>query len=263
MKSMHAALLALFALALTACGPKPEQEQAVRTFFEDLRAGDMEAVSAQAAQNLRTPDSMAQLETIRREYIPPEAPQNVFRSNWSYNSVVGGDTTATFTHRYDYPDRILLVGTVTRTAPDGPTLVEGFHVNVTEITPDVVAAANFSFENTTRVHWAFFACLVFSVLLMVWAFLGVIFTKGFKRKWLFAILAFVGAPVFLMNWSTGEWVVQATLGLINTGVMRGLGPLDPWFVRFQAPIGALITLSVLWPRWLGLGAAAGPAQDNR
>lgn len=260
MKALQFAAFAFLMITLSACGPKPEQEQMVRSFFDHVRAGEIEAVQDQIAPNLRTPESIQQLETIRREYVPQQAPQNIIRTNWSFSSVVGGDSTATFIHRYDYPDRILLVTTVTRTAPDGPTLIEGFHVNLTENSPELAAAANFSFENKTPQHWAFFACLVGSVLLMLWAFIGVIVTKGFKRKWLFAIIALLGAPVFVMDWASGEWVMNFAFGLINTGVMRGLGPLDPWFVKFHAPIGALIVLTLLWPRWIGRGASDGAAK---
>ncbi|HYD71843.1 MAG TPA: hypothetical protein VEF55_01800, partial [Candidatus Binatia bacterium] len=107
-----------------------------------------------------------------------------------------------------------------------------------------------------------FAVLVCSGLIMLLAFFGTIFTKGFKRKWLFAIVSLLGAPVFMMNWTTGEWSPTFSGGLINWGVTRGLGPLDPWMLRFHIPIGALIVLSLLWPRWAGMNDDADPDANS-
>lgn len=243
--------IAALALCLVGCGPEPEDDRAVQDFFENVRLGQYEAIQDDLAANLKTAESTAQLEEVRRMYIPAEAPTKAARINWSRNQIYGGDTTASYIYRYDYADRVLVVTTSTRQAPGSPMLIEGFHVNVTPVSAEVAAAAEFSLLNKPPKQLAFFGVLICSVMLMILAFFGTIFTKGFKRKWLFAILAFFGFPVLLMNWTTGEWAAQFTLGLINTGVSRSLAPLDPWMVRFQIPIGALIVLSLLWPRWFG------------
>jgi len=249
----------LFALLLAACGPKPEDDQFVRSFFDQVQRGEFEAAQRSMGASLQTPDATAQLALLRRDYIPAQAPSEPMRINWSFNSVLGGDHNATFVHRYDYPDRVLIVTTIVRTPPGGPPTVEGFHINVTERSPELDAAGAFSFEGKSTAHLAFFAALICSVLAMLIAFVGVIATKGFKRKWLFAIIALLGAPVFLMNWTTGEWAPQLAFGLINTGVTKGLAPLDSWIVKFHIPIGALVVLSLLVPRWLSKNANTGDA----
>lgn len=91
---------------------------------------------------------------------------------------------------------------------------------------------------------------------MLIALLGVLLTKGFKSKWLWAIISLVGIAKFTMVWGTGEILSSPfTINLLGFGIVRGASPLAPWMVSFTPPLGALIALSLLWPRWAGLGRA--------
>lgn len=245
-------LIALALMTLAACGPKPEEDQFVRDFFEHIRTERFDEALSHLAENLTTPDTRAQLEEIRSTYIPSSAPDQVQRINWSFVTTFGGASRATYIYRYDYPEHVLIVTTNLVIAAEGAEAkVEGFHVNVTPKTAEVAAAGEFSLTNKSPAQIGFLVALGCSVALMLMALIGTIFTKGFKRKWLWAIISLVGAPVFVMNWTTGEWVMQFLIGLINSGVSKGLAPLDPWMVKLQVPIGALIVLSLLMPHWLG------------
>jgi len=247
-------VMALALAVLAGCGPKAEEDQFVRNFFEHVRTDQLEAAQSVFADNLKTADTLTQLQSVRAQYIPVEPPTKSARINWSFNSVFGGASRATYVYRYDYSDRVLIVTTNVVTEAEGsPPRVEGFHVNVTPLTAEVAAAAEFSLANKPLRQIAFLIALACSDVLMIIAFLGVIFTKGFKRKWMFAIVALAGAPVFVMNWSTGEWATLFSAGLINAGVTRGFAPLDPWMLKFHIPIGALIVLSLLLPHWTGAG----------
>jgi hypothetical protein len=117
--------------------------------------------------------------------------------------------------------------------------------------PAEARANEFTLQGKPPHQLAFLVALIASVTLMAIALLGTLCTKSFKRKWLFAIISLAGAPIFLMNWETGAWEPQFFVGLVNTGVTRGLLPLDPWILRFHIPIGALVTLSLLLPHWMG------------
>lgn len=136
-----------------------------------------------------------------------------------------------------------------KTVGTSPHTIENFYINA--FTLEEARANEFTLHGKPPHQLAFFGALVASVALMAWAILGTFLTKSFKRKWLWAIISLAGAPVFLMNWATGAWEPQFALGLINAGVVRGLSPLDPWILTFHIPIGALVTLSLLLPHWMG------------
>ncbi len=241
-----AALLAL--LTLQACGPKPGEEESVRAIFEQVRAGQFETVESRLPEQNRTPETRATLEQLRREFIPSGEPTSVRRLNWSFFQTTG-ERTVTAIHEYTYSDRILIVTTTLKTVGASPYTIENFHINV--FNPAEARANEFTLQGKSPQQLAFFGVLIASVTLMAMALLGTLFTKSFKRKWLWAIISLAGAPVFLMNWATGAWEPQFALGLINAGVTRGLSPLDPWIVKFHIPIGALVTLSLLLPHWMG------------
>lgn len=251
MRAAFSALLALCALMLAACGNSAD-DTFVRQFFDQVRAGQFDAAAPSMAENLKTPESRTQFEAIRNEYIPTQAPTAAQRVNWSTVNPVGDDARATFVHRYDYADRVLMVTTVTRTAPGGPTLIEGFHVHAIPLDGRTPVDSAFTFDNATPQKLAFLTAMVMSAIIVLIAFLGVIFTPGFKRKWLFALIALVGTPSLTMNWETGEWAAQIFIGIsvsLGFSATRGLGPFDPWLLKFSVPIGALIVLSLLWPLW--------------
>jgi hypothetical protein len=237
-------------LALAACGPKAGEEDAVRAVFEQVRTGDFGAVETRLSPNLATPQTRAQLEMLRRDYIPEPPTSDIVLLNWSWLAIAGGDRTITALHQYTYDDRILLVTTVMVTHSDGSINIAGFHVNRLE--PSAAQDNGFTLVGKSMQQLIFVGCLAISVSLMVLAVIGTLFTKAFKRKWLWVIVSLVGAPVFVMNWATGIWEARTALGLINAGIMRGLSPLDPWIVQFHIPIGAIIVLSLLLPHWMGV-----------
>lgn len=253
MRGALSALLALCALMISACtGADPAEEARIRQFFDHVRAGEFDTAETSMAENLRTAESRAQLEAIRSEYIPQRAPTSARLVNWSAVSPAGGDATARFLHRYDYADTVLMVTTATRTAPGGPTLIEGFHVQAIPLEGRSTVDSAFTLEGATPQKMAFLGAMTLSAILVLIAFFGVIFTPGFKRKILFALVALAGAPTLTMNWETGEWAAQLFIGIslsLGFSATRGFGPFDPWMLKFSVPIGALIVLSLLWPRW--------------
>lgn len=255
MRGLRAALtfavfLAIF--ALQACGPKPGEEESVRGIFDQVRAGDYDAVESRLPEQNRTPETRETLVQLHRDFIPTGEPQSVRRLNWTFFQSTDFQTTSrtiTAIHEYTYSDRILIVTTALKTVGAAPYSIENFHINA--INSAEARANEFTLQGKPPRQLAFFGVLVASVTLMAMSLLGTILTRSFKRKWLWAFISLAGAPVFLMNWSTGAWEPQFAVGLINAGVTRGLSPLDPWMLKFHIPIGALVTLPLLLPHWIG------------
>ena len=262
---MRRVLFALVVTAvLTACSGALEQsdDQFVAETFNQASAGDFDAIERRLTPTLRTPQSrsgMSQIQTIIQAAGEPCERKFVWATTLRLVSTGGSGRRASMRHTYHCPNQTLLVEATIWTGNGEPSLIENFHV--TQIDADAAAeAADFSLSGKSPAQYAFLAMAIASPLLMLIALLGVIFTRGFKRKWLWGIISLVGVVKLSMIWPTGAIHTDPlTINIIGFGVMRGLGPLDPWVVSFTPPIGALIVLSLLWPRWAGL---SGPEKSN-
>lgn len=249
---------ALALLALGSCnGASGEQDdQTLQSIVDDTRAGNTQAVYERLNPSLQTPQTQAilpQLTTLLQSAGEPCERSLIGVTTLSpFNDPRGPGRQVTARHLYICPNATLAIDIRIWAPQSGAHTIENFNIN----TVDPVAAtanAEFSLKDQGARQYAFFAAAVFSPALMLITFLGAIFTKGFKRKWLWAILCFVGVTKVSMIWPTGEIVTYfATINLIGFGVTRAGDPLAPWIVSFTPPIGAVLVLSLLWPRWAGL-----------
>ncbi len=258
---------ALALLTLSACNGAADQrdDQILQSIVSDTRAGNTDAIYERLDASLQTPQSqevLTQLATILRDAGEPCERSLIGRTTLSpFNDPRGPGRKVIARHLYACPNATLAVDLTIWAPESGVHTIENFHIN--GVDPQAITAnAEFSLEGQSVRHYAFFAFAILSPVLMLIAFLGVIFTKGFKRKWLWAIVSFVGVTKISMIWLTGEIVTNfLTINLIGFGVARAGDPLAPWIVSFTPPVGALLVLSLLWPRWAGLNKGeelAGP-----
>ncbi len=247
---------ALAAATLSACSPPTGEEVRLeRSVFQKVHDGqlaDVEEHLEPAEQNNTVVH--AALVQIQHDVIPARAPTRIDQIQWSVTQVTGGTRNIDVVDRYTYPDRVLDVQTAIQIPSSGPYVLLGFHVQAASASVAANAAASsFAFSGKSLHQIVFFGVFVAVVILMIATVIGVIFTKGFKRKWLWVIIALCGAPVYTMNWTTGIWEPSFVLGLIDAGITRGPSVLDPWIITFHVPIGAFITLFFLIRRWTGYG----------
>lgn len=242
--------------ALAACSPPSEADiRLERSVFQQVREGrllDVEQHLTPAAQNATT---RTNLTLIQRDYIRADQPTKIELLQWTVLSDTSGSRTITCLDQYTYPDRMLVVQTTVQIPASGPYVLQNFHVrSVGAAEASTIAAAGaFTLWGRPLAQLIFFSVFILVLTLMVIAIFGVVFTKGFKRKWLWVIVALAGAPVYRMNWTTGDWAPTFSAGLIDAGIVRGPSIIDPWIVFFHVPIGALIVLFLLIRRWRGYG----------
>ena len=250
--SWPASLTALFffACCLSSCGPKPEELNATAAVFDQVRAGEIEAVESQLAPDIRTAETRETLAELQRTYIPPNPPDKITLLKgvtfWSTSNQSKWRTIETV-RMYEYADRTLIVSTLLKSENDAPYLIHYFHINA--IAADQIPDHKLTFLDKPAPQTRFLIGFAISILLMLSALLSVLLSKGFRKKWLWGIVAFAGAPVMAMNWETGETSVSLALGLINTGITRGLGPFDPWVLKTHLPLGALVVLCLVAIHW--------------
>ncbi len=229
------------ALALQGCGPEPVEEESVRTIFEQLRAGQFEEVEAKLSKELRTPKVRSDLMRFRNEIIPEEQPDSIERLHWGFEQSTDL-RRITSIDQYAYQDLFLIV--VTTLKMDEPSGYTIENLSIRKVAAEEARVNEFTLGKPPG-QLAFFGALIMSVVVMVATVVAVLRTRSLKRKWLWMIICLVGAPVFIMNWTTGEWAVESAAGLINAGVSRGLSPAEPWIMQFHIPIGALVALWIV------------------
>ena len=84
-------------------------------------------------------------------------------------------------------------------------------------------------------------CMLASVAFMVWTAVQVVRTP-MRRRWLWALVAFVGVTKVTMNWTTGVVVYQfLTVQLLGAALSKP-ATLSPWWIGFTFPAGALLAL---------------------
>ena len=234
--------LATFNLAACSTELEEEWEQEIRSVFEQVRAGRVKEVEARSSEELRGPQLVTTLERLKRDVIPSDMPESVRPLGWM--SLVNAERRQiTARHEYKYADRILIATTTIARGKDASYEIRGFFVQAFDIA--TVQKNEFKLRGTPIKQLTFFGGLLATVALMVITALWVLFTKNFKRKWLWAIVSLLGGPIILMNWTTGAVMLQFGFGILNAGVASGGSLADPWIARFQLPIGAVVALVML------------------
>ena len=249
LKPWARACAALVLLALAACGPAPADDAQVRAVFEDVRAGNVDAVAGRLSANVQAPERAAQLAAMRAA-IPQTPPTSVKTLNWSRLDSAGADGKSQIisaVQRYDYPGRVLVVETTLLSAPgDAKPRIDRFFIRV--LTPREAAGTVFTLTGQSPLHYTVLAFLGFSVALMLAAIVATIAARNFRYKWLWCIVSLVTVSGLALNWNTGTLAIPAKIGLINAGVMRAADPAAPWIVSAGFPVGAMLVFLLLAAR---------------
>lgn len=262
-------VVATFTLGSCGVALGKDDDATLQSIVSETRSGDLEAVHTRLASNIRTPEALVALGQVRdllAEAREPCSRSLISATTFRIASVNGSSATGrrvTARHKLECPNATMQVDIQLWIEADSPYAIENFVV--TPISAQAAAqAAEFSLAGKSPRHYAFLAAALVSPLLMLAAVLGTIFTKGFKRKWLWGIISFAGIGKFSMVWNSGaigsNWL---TLNLIGFGIMRGGEPLAPWIVSLTPPLGAVLVLSLLWPRWAGIAPddASAPSRE--
>ncbi|MGE0740703.1 MAG: hypothetical protein AB7O98_05110 [Hyphomonadaceae bacterium] len=251
-------LAAIAAFALSSCvQPLDAQDGAlIASAVERVRAGDTSSIYEQLADELQTEQGAVALEQLHEGLVVAGEPctrsfidASTFEGKISLRGApLRRRTNAR--HLYTCSNATYIVTAHIFSEDGGPRRFETLQIRFVD--PAAARAAQaFELRGQSLRHYAFLAVAILSPLLMLMALAGVLFTKGFKRKWLWGVIALAGIGKFSLVWPTAEIVTQLiSINFIGFGIMRGVDPLAPWVVSFTPPLGAVIALSLLWPRWL-------------
>lgn len=98
---------------------------------------------------------------------------------------------------------------------------------------------SFTLNDKGFLHYLF---LVISILIPIFILVTIVFIlfSDFKLKWLWIIGAIFGFGKFIINWTTGQFMLQPiSIMLIGAGYKKS-GLVAPWMISFSIPIVAIL-----------------------
>ena len=116
--------------------------------------------------------------------------------------------------------------------------VDAFHF---EPLPAPLAQVNGFWRNLGIVQLPVLAAALAAAGFSLWVAIQVARTP-MRRRWVWVLVALVGAGKFAVNWTTGEFSTSMlSLQLFGASILRA-APVGPWLVAFSFPVGAVIAL---------------------
>jgi hypothetical protein len=219
----------------------PKAEAVADAIYRDVQSGRAAEIQARLTPAAAAVVTREQIQALKA-YAPPGAPSDRRLISWEFFAGTDGQMRR-LVYELDYPSEAVLYRlTLKRPSDAAPWRVESFHLQ--RATHTDLRQNRFTLVGRSLGQLLFLAMAVLSPLLMLIAVTTVIRAPKFKRKWLWAIMAFVGVGSATMNWATGASNFQPLmLSLIGAGAThQGFLGFFPWVLKFTLPIGAIAAL---------------------
>ena len=229
----------------------PEDEAMVKRWVQRLREGKFGEIERGLDPSLRSDDLQEKLTSMAR-LLPAQQPTSAKVIGYGVVDDADSSSTITTTVEYEFPHEWLLA-TLVKQDHAGTIMVTGFYVNPI---PDSVENQNrFTLIGKDPVQYVVLFLALAALGISLYAFIACLRTKMGKRKWLWAILCFVGMGRLAVNWTTGATGFTAIcIGVPPVGAAM-VPPYSPWMVYTSLPVGAVLFLIF---RELVVGRSAGP-----
>jgi len=244
MRVLSAVATVVAVLMLAACSLF-EPDSTVRALYDAVRTGDEARARTLISPEIDTPQTMVQLARLRT-ILPKDPPRRVKVAAHKVSKMLNAGETLEAQEIFEFKDRKALVSArLHRASAAEPWKAQGFHVRV--FAPAELAVNAFAAKGKTPVHFLFLLATIAAPLSMIAALVKVVRRKGLKRKWLWGILAFLGAVTVQMNWTTGQiFVGWLSIQLIGAGMTSAAPGIAPWMLAFTLPFGAVLILTGFW-----------------
>jgi hypothetical protein len=218
----------------------PEDEIAAKKYVELLRQRQFDQIErdfepAFVDSNFR--NSLAEMAAI----FPDQTAESI--------KVVGaqisgkrGNGTVEISLEYEFPTKWVFAD-IKILRKDGVQTVLGFRV--APMTDSVESLNRFTLLRKSAVQYLTLILALCFLVFSFHAFLLCVRSKDIKRKWLWALIVWVGVARFGVNWTTGQYAF--TPFAIQIPCILASRPFyGPWTVFACFPLGAVIFLNKRW-----------------
>ncbi|TPW06654.1 MAG: Uncharacterized protein FD125_127 [bacterium] len=248
-------LVLVLTLCLGACAlPSVDQEREAQAdrVYEAVRRNDVAAVKAIGTPALETQDLAGAFREMQG-HVHASAPTDATTIGWSSNTSTAAGTTYSIVRRYTHPEGLVETEALMVRDGSGVWRIDGFRaVRVSEAAvqgaekaaAEQAAAARFTLTGKSPAHYLILAGAVLSASLCLVSAV----VAGVRRRWGWMILNLFGVGQFTLNWTTGAFAFQPIyFTLFGAGILKGMGPADPWMLMAALPIPAILFWSL--GRW--------------
>jgi hypothetical protein len=135
---------------------------------------------------------------------------------------------------YLYPNHAARWVTQMSKGQNGRWAINGMHLQVANEAD--LARAAFTLSNKGPAHLTVLSLAVLSASIC----LVTSAIAAWRRQWLWMIASLFGIGTFVLNWTTGQWIIKpVSFMLLGAGFSKSGSILDPWMISVSLPLGAI------------------------
>jgi len=240
---MKRIILSLITLFLVSCFREttldkivdPDKEQHALSLIDKLRSDQYLQLKDDFDSEIYLDN--ATLEKVR-DFFPEES--EISKELINYSTHVSNQRPAQYTisHQFEFPD-IWIVTTLTfKGGNDGEFKIQRLHV--TPLSESIKEINKFTFTGKSWIHYLTFALCVIIPAFIIYTLVIALKSKTLKKKWLWVIFILTGIVSFNLNWTSGQFNVEAFRFLLLGSGYFSHGLYGPLIFSVSLPIGALM-----------------------
>ncbi len=226
--------VATFAQKLTTA----EERAFAHSYLQLLATGQIDSVAALLAPNLRSDTAVRTLQEVGA-LLRDARLDSLQLIGVNVHTTVGTDIHEV-NLSYEVPTtngHWLTTNVATRSA-QGRTSVIGCSAHRIPRRLEEINA--FTLADKSGLHYLWLALAGLMLLTTLTAAVRLVTAKGMPRRWLWAVVALIASPAFVLNWTTGQVAVANNLFVLFGAAFARAGAAAPWSVTFALPIGAAV-----------------------
>ena len=239
---------ALLIVSSTACSPDPQtfadrrttaqERDFPRQYMDLLATSQIDSAYTLLAPELIGEDSRKQLTIVGQMLANSNLDSLILVGVHIYE--VDDQRMVNFTYLTTMTSGWIIANVATR-RNESSVYVNGFSGQSYENSPIEMASFSMSDRYVYQYLWLIVplliipTCLVCSVI--VWR------TAGMKRRRVWALAAFLCAPIIALNWSTGAVDIRPISVLVLGFAVSKASPVSPWIFSIGLPVGAMVAMA--------------------
>jgi hypothetical protein len=237
----------LFLLILAACAgdpatfaarhTTPDERRFARTYLQLLAEGRVDSAYSFLIPDFRSDTARQALAGVAG--ILRHAQLDSLRLiGVNLNTMTGRDKWRDVNFTYEFPGASpgWITANVATRQRSGTVVVIGF--SAYPLPGPLEILNRFTLAGKSPGHYLVLILAALLPVLTISVSIKLILARGMPRRWLWALAALLGSPVFALNWTTGQTAFTETWVLLFCASALKAGPAAPWIISVAVPLGS-------------------------